>query len=135
MTHIRPRSSKLTCVGCATSGSCSNSSTTRSLSGFRFFNASSGETNFPRNGSLACITLVAGLLLFGIPLFVGLGRTDLENDEAIYSYSVERMVALHDWLTPRAIYDGADNPFLEKPPRKTVNLVSSVLSHFHRSFY
>jgi hypothetical protein len=65
------------------------------------------------------VVLVLGLVLFGAPLFVGLGHTDLENDEAIYSYSVERMVALHDWLTPRAIYDGADNPFLEKPPLKT----------------
>jgi 4-amino-4-deoxy-L-arabinose transferase-like glycosyltransferase len=65
------------------------------------------------------VLLALGLLLFGLPLFIGLGRTDLENDEAIYSYSVERMVALHDWLTPRGIYDGADNPFLEKPPLKT----------------
>ena len=60
-----------------------------------------------------------GLLIFGAPLFIGLGRTDLENDEAIYSYSVERMIVLRDWLTPRGIYDGADNPFLEKPPLKT----------------
>src|SRR5438128_1865294 len=61
---------------------------------------------------------VLALVLFGLPLFAGLGRTDMENDEAIYSYSVERMLALHDWLTPRAIYDGADRPFLEKPPLK-----------------
>jgi 4-amino-4-deoxy-L-arabinose transferase-like glycosyltransferase len=64
------------------------------------------------------VLLVLVLLVFGAPLFIGLGRTDLDNDEALYSYSVERMIALHDWMTPRGIYDGADNPNLEKPPLK-----------------
>ena len=40
----------------------------------------------------------------------------MHNDEAIYSYAVERMVDTGDWLTPRAI--PTDLPFLEKPPLK-----------------
>ncbi len=53
---------------------------------------------------------------FCAPLFVGLGGRDLGNDEAIYSYSVFRMIETGEWLTPRAIpFDG---PFLEKPPLK-----------------
>jgi len=56
------------------------------------------------------------LILFGVPLYLGLGRSDLENDEAIYSYAVNRALDTHEWLTPRGIYD--DGPFLEKPPLK-----------------
>jgi 4-amino-4-deoxy-L-arabinose transferase-like glycosyltransferase len=54
--------------------------------------------------------------LFCVPLFIGLDRWDLHNDEAIYSYAVDRMVETGDWLTPRSI--PFDNPFLEKPPLK-----------------
>ena len=56
------------------------------------------------------------LILFGVPLYLGLGRSDLENDEAIYSYAVNRALDTHEWLTPRGIYD--DGAFLEKPPLK-----------------
>jgi 4-amino-4-deoxy-L-arabinose transferase-like glycosyltransferase len=57
------------------------------------------------------------ILFCCVPLFIGLGRTDLDNDEALYSFSVETMVAHGDWLTPRLLPDGAA-PFLEKPPLK-----------------
>ncbi len=50
------------------------------------------------------------------PLFIGLGRTDMRNDEAIYSYAVERMLDGGDWTTPR--YIPTDLEFLEKPPLK-----------------
>ena len=40
----------------------------------------------------------------------------MHNDEAIYSYAVERMIDTGDWLTPRSI--PTDWPFLEKPPLK-----------------
>ncbi len=56
-------------------------------------------------------------LLFCLPLFVGLGRTDLEADEAIYSFAVDVMVASGDWLTPKSC-PREDVPFLEKPPLK-----------------
>ena len=59
---------------------------------------------------------IAVLWLFCAPLFVGLGNSDLANDEAIYSYAVDRILETGEWLTPRLIpYDG---PFLEKPPLK-----------------
>jgi 4-amino-4-deoxy-L-arabinose transferase-like glycosyltransferase len=55
-------------------------------------------------------------LLFCLRLFVGLGDRDLENDEAIYAYAIDRMLDTGDWLTPRSI--PSDNSFLEKPPLK-----------------
>jgi 4-amino-4-deoxy-L-arabinose transferase-like glycosyltransferase len=61
--------------------------------------------------------LAAVLVCFCLPLFVNLGTSDLDNDEAIYSFAVDRMVATGDWLVPRAIPHG-DAPFLEKPPLK-----------------
>jgi 4-amino-4-deoxy-L-arabinose transferase-like glycosyltransferase len=64
--------------------------------------------------SFAAISAV--LLLFCVPLFVGLGRTDLQNDEAIYSYAVDRILETGQWLTPRSIHN--DGPFFEKPPLK-----------------
>jgi 4-amino-4-deoxy-L-arabinose transferase-like glycosyltransferase len=63
------------------------------------------------------VGLVLVLLCCGLPLFLGLGLRDLGNDEAIYSYSVDRAVELHQWLTPRDI--SGDGPFVEKPPLKT----------------
>src|SRR5688500_9526349 len=51
------------------------------------------------------------------PLFVGLDRTDLENDEAIYSFAVETMLKDGDWLTPKSI-PSEHVAFLEKPPLK-----------------
>ena len=61
--------------------------------------------------------LTAVLVFFCLPLFVNLGQSDLDNDEAIYSYAVDRMAATGDWLVPRMIAT-ADGPFLEKPPLK-----------------
>ncbi len=61
--------------------------------------------------------LAAVLVCFCLPLFVNLGTPDLDNDEAIYSFAVDRMVTTGDWLVPRAIPHG-DVPFLEKPPLK-----------------
>ena len=62
----------------------------------------------------------AGLALvvvfFCAPLFAGLDRWDLRSDEAIYSYSVDRILETGEWLTPRSIE--VDGPFLEKPPLK-----------------
>ena len=60
------------------------------------------------------LVFVAGL--FCIPLFIGLSGWDLRNDEAIYSYAVDRVLETGDWLTPRSI--PTDEPFLEKPPLK-----------------
>jgi 4-amino-4-deoxy-L-arabinose transferase-like glycosyltransferase len=59
----------------------------------------------------ACATLIAGLALA-----VDLGSWDVENDEAIYTYAVERMIDTGDWMTPREIPH--DYAFLEKPPLK-----------------
>jgi 4-amino-4-deoxy-L-arabinose transferase-like glycosyltransferase len=59
----------------------------------------------------AIATLVAGLALS-----FELESWDVENDEAIYTYAVERMLDTGDWMTAREIpYDFA---FLEKPPLK-----------------
>src|SRR5688572_26197496 len=62
------------------------------------------------------LVLIAVLGFFCLPLFFGLRGFDLENDEAIYSYSVDRILESGDWLTPRAI--PYDDVFLEKPPLK-----------------
>ena len=50
------------------------------------------------------------------PLFTRLGGLEQRNDEAIYSYSVDRILETGHWLTPRRIPD--DGVFLEKPPLK-----------------
>lgn len=61
--------------------------------------------------------LVSIALFFCLPLLIGLGRTDLQSDEAIYSFGVDVMLADGDWLTPKSS-PSADLPFLEKPPLK-----------------
>ena len=54
---------------------------------------------------------------FCFPLFIGLGHTDVESDEAIYSFAVDTTLANGDWLNPR--YSPHDDEiFLEKPPLK-----------------
>ncbi len=60
---------------------------------------------------------LAAVALFCVPLFVGLGRTDLGNDEAIYSFAVDKILETGDWLTPRTS-PRVDIAFLEKPPLK-----------------
>lgn len=62
------------------------------------------------------IALIFSLALFGVPLFLGLERSDLRNDEPIYAYAIERILETGEWLTPRSI--PSDGPFLEKPPLK-----------------
>jgi hypothetical protein len=63
------------------------------------------------------IWLAAVIIAFCLPLFVGLGRTDMENDEAIYSYAVDRILATGDWLNP-PLSPFEETTFLEKPPLK-----------------
>jgi 4-amino-4-deoxy-L-arabinose transferase-like glycosyltransferase len=60
--------------------------------------------------------LAAVVVAFCVPLFVGLGRTDMENDEAIYSYAVDGILRSGDWLNPPLSPGGWT--FLEKPPLK-----------------
>lgn len=61
------------------------------------------------------LALVAAL--FCLPLFVGLGRTDVGHDEAIYTFGVDRILEIGDWLTPKSSpHETAE--FLEKPPFK-----------------
>ena len=57
------------------------------------------------------------LVFFCAPLFFGLDGTELENDEAIYTYAVDVMLEDGDWLTPKSI-PSPTYPFLEKPPLK-----------------
>jgi len=57
------------------------------------------------------------IILFCVPLFTGLDRRDFDNDEAIYSFSVDIMLKSGDWMTPRMI-PSETFPFLEKPPLK-----------------
>jgi 4-amino-4-deoxy-L-arabinose transferase-like glycosyltransferase len=61
--------------------------------------------------------LAAVIVAFCVPLFVGLGRTDMENDEAIYSYAVDGILSKGDWLNPPLSPDQGWT-FLEKPPLK-----------------
>jgi 4-amino-4-deoxy-L-arabinose transferase-like glycosyltransferase len=57
------------------------------------------------------------LVFFCLPLFVGLGRADLETDEAIYSFAVDRILEIGDWLQPKSS-PSETAVFLEKPPLK-----------------
>src|SRR5258707_11228092 len=61
------------------------------------------------------LALVIGA--FCLPLFVGLGRSDLQGDEAIYSFGVDRILESGDWLAPKSS-PHEDAVFLEKPPLK-----------------
>ena len=61
--------------------------------------------------------LASVVCAFCVPLFVGLGRTDLGNDEAIYSDAVDSILDTGDWLSPRSS-PNEDIVFLEKPPLK-----------------
>ncbi len=70
-----------------------------------------------REGLIRPFWLVLVITAFCLPLFVGLGRTDVENDEAIYSFAVDGILAHGDWLNPRSS-PRDDVTFLEKPPLK-----------------
>jgi 4-amino-4-deoxy-L-arabinose transferase-like glycosyltransferase len=63
------------------------------------------------------LSLVLLLTAFILPLFVGLGRVELENDEAIYSYAVASILDTGEWASPRSS-PNPDVVFLEKPPLK-----------------
>jgi 4-amino-4-deoxy-L-arabinose transferase-like glycosyltransferase len=71
---------------------------------------------FAREGrSRRWLALVA--VAFCLPLFVGLGRPDVGNDEAIYSYAVDSILETGHWLSPLNSPSNTD-AFLEKPPLK-----------------
>lgn len=57
------------------------------------------------------------LAAFCFPLFIGLDRPDLETDEAIYSFAVDRILEIGDWLEPKSSPSETE-VFLEKPPLK-----------------
>ena len=57
------------------------------------------------------------LIAFCLPLLVGLGQPDLETDEAIYSFAVDRILVDGEWLEPKSSPSAA-TVFLEKPPLK-----------------
>ena len=58
------------------------------------------------------------VIAFGLPLFLGLGRLDLENDEAVHSLVAESILETGDWMTPHALTPLLDDAFVEKPPLK-----------------
>jgi 4-amino-4-deoxy-L-arabinose transferase-like glycosyltransferase len=70
-----------------------------------------------REGLSRRLWLALVISAFCIPLFIGLGRTDLENDEGIYSFAVDEILINGDWLNPRSSPDD-DVVFREKPPLK-----------------
>jgi len=81
----------------------------------------------PSEATVRRLAVLAVVVVFGLPLFLGLGRIDLRNDEAIYSYGVDSVVESGSWLTPESSphtanegdpHDWAPRPFLEKPPLK-----------------
>lgn len=61
--------------------------------------------------------IAAIVVLFCAPLFRGLGQTDYDNDESIYSFSVDMMLQHGGWLAPKII-PSETATFLEKPPLK-----------------
>ena len=70
-----------------------------------------------REGLSRPLWLAVVLAAFCVPLFVGLGARDLENDEAIYSFAVDSILASGDWLNP-VLSPFETDRFLEKPPLK-----------------
>jgi 4-amino-4-deoxy-L-arabinose transferase-like glycosyltransferase len=70
-----------------------------------------------REGLSRPLWLAVVAVAFALPLFVGLNLTDMENDEAIYSYAVDGIIAGGDWLNPLSS-PHEDAVFLEKPPLK-----------------
>jgi 4-amino-4-deoxy-L-arabinose transferase-like glycosyltransferase len=70
-----------------------------------------------REGLSRPFWLVLVIAAFCAPLFFGLDHTDVENDEGIYSFAVDGILASGDWLNPpTSPHTGA--VFLEKPPLK-----------------
>ena len=75
-----------------------------------------GRNGPPKLPRWATVVLCLGLVPLMLPLFLGLGATDLRTDEAIYAYAVDSMLESGDWSTPRASL--TDRPYLSKPPLK-----------------
>ncbi len=63
--------------------------------------------------------------LFCLPLFIGLGNTDLFGDEAIYAWGADRILETGEWLVPKSS-PYPDRPFLEKPPLKFWILAAGI---------
>jgi 4-amino-4-deoxy-L-arabinose transferase-like glycosyltransferase len=61
--------------------------------------------------------LLIVVVMFCAPLFLNLAGTDVQGDEAIYSFAVDRVLETREWLVPKAS-PVEDMPFLEKPPVK-----------------
>jgi hypothetical protein len=74
-------------------------------------------------GALAGVLLV--VVFLGLPLFRGLRDTDLDNDEAIYSHCVERVLETGAWLTLQGPFQ---TRFLEKPPLKVWIVAAGIRS-------
>ena len=70
-----------------------------------------------RQGLSRPFWLALVIATFCLPLFLGLGRSDVENDEGIYSFAVDGILATGDWLNPPTS-PHTDAVFLEKPPLK-----------------
>lgn len=77
---------------------------------------------------LTRLSLALVLAFFCCPLFIGLGRTDLQNDEAIYSFAVDRILETGEWLVPKSSPD-ENAPFLEKPPLKLWIVAAPIRLH------
>jgi 4-amino-4-deoxy-L-arabinose transferase-like glycosyltransferase len=67
--------------------------------------------------SASRLWLVPIVVFFCLPLFADLGRDDVQDDEAIYSFGVDRLLESGDWLAPKSS-PHEDAVFLEKPPLK-----------------
>jgi Dolichyl-phosphate-mannose-protein mannosyltransferase len=73
-------------------------------------------TSFLHRVRPGVLVFLVAVLFAGCALSIDLGSWDVENDEAIYTYAVERMIDTGDWMTAREIPN--DFAFLEKPPLK-----------------
>lgn len=72
------------------------------------------------------VGVVLVIALFAVPLLFNLNDPDLRNDEAIYSYAVDRILETGDWVTPRSI--PSDWAFFEKPPLKFWMVATGITS-------
>jgi hypothetical protein len=90
-----------------------------------------------RQGLSRPLWLAVIAVVFALPLFIGLGARDLENDEAIYSYAVDSVIESRDWLNP-ILSPFETTRFLEKPPLKFwivgVPIAAGLLPHDERGF-
>ena len=90
-----------------------------------------------REGLSRPLWLAVIAVAFALPLFVGLGSRDLENDEAIYSYAVDSVLERGDWLNP-ILSPFETTRFLEKPPLKFwivgAPIATGLLPHDERGF-